>query len=370
MIEFASQYQASLGALYKGLLNNEILSFQFLNNSVAAYVTAALVFVITYIVLRIVKARIVARLKKLSEKTDTEFDDLITRIVSAFGFPFYVLVSLIVALQFLNVPGVIDKVVSYAVLIVVLYYGVKALQQIIDYGFQTVLKERLEKDGGLDASVVRIFSGVLKGALWVIALLMLLQNLGVNVTALIAGLGIGGLAIAFALQNTIADIFASFSIYFDRPFKTGDYIVVGKDRGSVKYIGIKTTRIQSTQGEEVVIPNRKLTETTVQNYGKIERRRASFTFGVVYETSSEKLRKIPGIVKEIIEKQKLAEFDRTHFKTFGDFSLNFDVVFYFNSSDYAQYLDAQQEINFKLKERFEKEGIEFAYPTQTVFVKK
>ena len=347
-----------------------IPDYQIFKNTLEAYLVAVGVFVLTFVILKFAKFRIVARLKKFSEKTDTEFDDLITRIISAFGFPFYVLVSLIVALQFLNVPEVIDKAVSYAILIVVLYYGVKAFQQIIDFGFQKIIAKRLEEDGGFDASVIRILINALKGSLWLIAGLLLIQNLGYDVTALVAGLGIGGLAIAFALKDIFADIFASFSIYFDKPFETGHYIAVGKNKGTVKHIGIKTTRIQSSQGEELIIPNRKITGAVLQNYGRMEKRRISFAFGVTYETPTEKLKKIPGIVREIVGEQESSEIDRVHFTEFGDFSLNFGVVYYFNSSDYAKHLDDQQEINFKLKERFEKEGIEFAYPTQTVFIKK
>lgn len=363
MIQIISQY---ITTIYEDVLAKGIFSVEVLDNSIASYGIALFAFIFSFIILKIIKATIVFRLKKLSEKTDTQLDDLVTRIISAFGFPFYLLVSLIIGLQFISKPEIIDTIISYAILAVFLYYGVKALQQIIDYGFDSV-GDRLE---GIDTSAVRLLSNVLKGSLWVIAALLLIQNLGYDITALIAGLGIGGLAVAFALKNTVADIFASFSIYFDKPFKTGDYIAFGKNKGSVKHIGIKTTRIQSTQGEELVIPNTQLTEAVVQNYGTIEKRRDSFSFGVAYDTPIEKLKKIPGIVKEIIEKQELAEFDRAFFTDFGDFSLNFGVVFFCNSGDYGEFLSTKQEINFELKERFEKEGIEFAYPTQTIFVKK
>ena len=185
-----------------------------------------------------------------------------------------------------------------------------------------------------------------------------------------AGLGIGGIAIAFALQNILSDIFASFSIYFDKPFKVDDFIIIGDDKGVVKKIGIKSTRIQTLQGEELVISNKELTESRVHNYKKMERRRIVFVFGVTYETPTEKVKKIPSIIKDIIEKTELADIDRVHFKEFADFSLNFEVVYYLKTSDYAEYMDTQQEINLAMKEHFEKEQIEFAYPTQTVFVHK
>lgn len=363
MIQVISNY---ITTLYEDVLSRGVFSVEVLDNSVASYGIAFVAFVASFIILKIIKATVVFKLKKLSEKTDTQLDDLVTRIISAFGFPFFILVSLIIGLQFISKPQIIDTIISYAILAVFLYYGVKALQQIIDYGFDNI-GDRL---GDIDASAVRLLSNVLKGSLWVIAALLLIQNLGYDITALIAGLGIGGLAVAFALKSIVSDIFASFSIYFDKPFKTGDYIVLGNNKGTVKHIGIKTTRIESTQGEELVIPNTQLTEAIVQNHGVITKRRVAFSFGVAYETPTKKLKSIPGIVKEIIEKQKLTEFDRTYFTDFGDFSLNFGVVFFYNSGDYAEFLSAQQEINFSLKERFEKEGIEFAYPTQTIFVKK
>lgn len=349
MIQIISQY---INTLYKDIATKGVFSVEVLDNSIASYGIAFAAFILSFIVLKIIKATVVFRLKKLSEKTDTQFDDLIARIISAFGFPFFLLVSLVIGFQFISSPEIIDTIISYAIFVVFLYYGVKALQQVIDYGFDKA-GDRLN---GMDTSAVRLLSNVLKGSLWVIAGLLLIQNLGFDITALIAGLGIGGLAIAFALKSIVSDVFASFSIYFDKPFKTGDYIVLGSDKGTVKHIGIKSTRIESTQGEELVIPNTQLTEAIVQNHGVITKRRVAFSFGVAYETPTKKLKSIPGIVKEIIEKQKLTEFDRTYFTDFGDFSLNFGVVFFYKSGDYAEFLSAQQEINFALKERFEKEG--------------
>jgi len=197
-----------------------------------------------------------------------------------------------------------------------------------------------------------------------------LSNFGYNISTLIAGLGIGGVAIALALQNILTDIFASFSIYFDKPFQTGDFIIVGNDLGVVKKIGIKTTRLQTLQGEELVISNKELTETRIHNYKKMQKRRIVFNFGLTYDTSSAKLKKVLQILKGIIDKIEIAELDRVHFNKFGDFSLNFEVVYYLASSDYNEYMDTQQAINLAIKEKFEKDGIKFAYPTQTVFVNK
>jgi len=197
-----------------------------------------------------------------------------------------------------------------------------------------------------------------------------LSNLGVNITSLVAGLGIGGLAIALALQSVLSDLFSSFSIYFDKPFQVGDYIIVGKHSGTVEKIGIKSTRIRASQGEEIVISNQELTSARVQNFKKLKERRNTTSIGVTYETSTDKLKKIPDIIKYIIEEEKNARFDRVYFTTFADSALVFDLVYYVKSDAYSVYLETQQNINFKIKEAFEKEGIDMAYPTQTIYLTK
>ena len=165
-------------------------------------------------------------------------------------------------------------------------------------------------------------------------------------------------------------MFASFSIYFDKPFQTGDFIIIGKDMGTVKHIGIKTTRIETLEGEELIVSNKELTETRIHNYRGFEKRRMSFSFGIKYETPTEKIRAIPQMVKDIMGNIELAEIYRIHFTDFGDFSLNFSAVYYIASGDFTVHKNVQHEINIALMERFEKEGIEFAYPTQTVYIRK
>jgi small-conductance mechanosensitive channel len=261
----------------------------------------------------------------------------------------------------------LERLIAFGVFILV----VIVLQKIIDYGFKKLMKKKeKEDDGRFNPNIIIIFRKISKIALWAVAFLVLLQNLGYDITALIAGLGIGGIAIAFALQNILSDIFSSFTIYFDKPFEVGDFIIIGKDMGTVKTIGIKSTRIQTLQGQELIVSNRELTGTRINNYKKMEKRRVVFSFGVVYGTSTEKLKKMPETIKNIIDNTELAELDRVHFIEFGEFSLKFEVVYFLSSSDYNKYMDTQQNINLKIKEQFEKEGIEFAFPTQTVFLNK
>jgi small-conductance mechanosensitive channel len=207
-----------------------------------------------------------------------------------------------------------------------------------------------------------------RGIIWVIVLLVVIDNVGVDVTTLVASLGVGGIAIALAVQSILGDIFASLSIIFDKPFLVGDFVRVGDYTGSVENIGIKTTRLRSLSGEQLVISNSDMLGSRIQNYGRMYERRATFTLGVTYDTPREKLAKIPEMVREAIEAEEGVRFDRAHFKEFGAYSLNIDAVYYVLSPDYAQYMDIQQRINLDLHRRFEEEGIEFAYPTQVVHI--
>jgi len=350
----------------------EILSHEIGKNCVKEYLVALAVFLVAVLVLKIFKYVVLTKLIAIFAKTRTDFDNLLITIVDDVGWSFYMLLALYFALKFIQMPSFIETLVYYAVLVAVVYYAVKGIQELIDYGTRKVIlkRQKEEKAKEIDTSVIDVLNRILKGVVWALAIIVLLQNFGYNVSGLVAGLGIGGIAIAFALQNVLNDIFSSFSIYFDKPFETGDFIIIGGDLGVVKKIGIKTTRLESLWGQEIVISNRELTSTRINNYKKMGNRRIHFTFGVVYDTPTEKLKKILEIVKDIFDGLELAHLDRVHFKEFGDFSLNFEIAYYVHTGDYNKYMDVQQEINFGLKERFEKEGIEFAYPTQTVFVNK
>ena len=206
--------------------------------------------------------------------------------------------------------------------------------------------------------------------LWATILLLILDNLGVDITALVAGLGIGGVAIALAVQNILGDLFASLSIVLDKPFVLGDFVIVGDLMGSVENIGIKTTRVRSLSGEQLVFSNNDLLTSRIRNFGRMQERRVVFKLGVTYQTPAEKLEGIPGIIREAIEARDKTRFDRSHFASYGDFSLDFETVYYVLSADYNLYMDIQQAINLAIFRRFADEGIEFAYPTQTLFLEK
>jgi len=230
-------------------------------------------------------------------------------------------------------------------------------------------RERREGDSELArVSVLNFIELGVRVAIWSIVFLLVVDSFGHDVTALIAGLGVGGIAIGLAVQNILGDLFASLTIVLDKPFVVGDFIIVDSHLGSVEHIGLKSTRIRSLSGEQLIFSNGDLLGSRIRNFKRMKERRVVFSLGVTYQTPSEKLKRIPGMVREIIEKQDLVRFDRAHFQKYGDFSLVFEIVYWVLDPDYTKYMDIQQAINLEIYSAFEEAGIEFAYPTQTVYL--
>jgi len=215
-------------------------------------------------------------------------------------------------------------------------------------------------------SGIAVTTLIVRVIVWAFIVLLILDNLGFNITTLVAGLGVGGIAIAMASQNILADLFASLSILLDKPFKVGDFIIVGDFLGSVEYIGLKTTRLRSLGGEQLIFSNTDLLSSRIRNYKRMVERRIVFKIGVEYSTDYEKLTRIPEMIRDIISNIELTRFDRSHFFSYGDFSLNIETVYYILSPDYNAYADIQQEINLKIFKKFGEEKIVFAFPTQTI----
>ncbi len=350
-----------------------ILEYQLWGNLGKQWFLAILFFVGAVIVFKIFSSLIILKLKKASEKTKTNLDDFLIELIRNVKPPFYFFMSLYGATKLLQLNDLVGKIVFGIFLITTVYQAIIILQKIIDFSIKKALKSS-DSDDEIDQdkeAIVRLIGQLIKTALWIVGVLLIFSNFGIDVTSLIAGLGIGGIAIALALQSILGDMFASFSIFVDKPFKVGDFISISPtEKGNVEKIGIKTTRIRTLQGQQLVISNKKLTDSPVENFRRMEKRRTTFIFGVTYETPLEKLKKIPEIVSDIIEQVENACPNRVHFKKLGDSSLDFEVVFTMNVPGYGEYMDAKQEINFAIMEKFEKEGIQFAYPTQTLFVKK
>jgi small-conductance mechanosensitive channel len=342
----------------------EVLYF---GNTLSEYMGAVIIFLGMIIVLGIVQRLALSRLKKWSKQTKTDIDDAFIRIIGTIKPPFYTFLAFYLGFSVLQFDGMIGKTVDVILIVWVTYQVVLAIQILIDYVLE---KKVLVGDDKNKKSALRMLANIGKGALWGMGLLVVLSNLGVDITSLIAGLGIGGLAVAFALQNILEDLFSSFTIYFDKPFEAGDFIAVGSTVGTVQHIGVKSTRVRALSGEEIVVSNKELTSATIQNYKKMEKRRVVFTFGVTYETATDKMRDILKIVENIFSKMEKVSFDRVHFKSFDDSALTYEVVYHIQESDYNLYMDIQQEVNFQLKDIFEEKGISMAYPTQTIYMKK
>jgi small-conductance mechanosensitive channel len=228
--------------------------------------------------------------------------------------------------------------------------------------------ERAKNEKRMSEHLLSILKQAIRALVYVFALFAILAVFDVDLSGLVVGLGVGGIAIALALQNILGDAFSAFLIYFDRPFEVGDFIVVNGYSGTVKKIGIRSTRVKLLQGEELVISNRELTTTAIRNFKKLRKRRVVMKLGVSANTSVEKLKIIPSLIEDIVRKVKFAEFDRVHLNELGNFSFLYEIVYYIKSSDYAKYMDAQQNILLGIIERFEKEKIVMPFPTQTIIV--
>ncbi|MBT4277438.1 mechanosensitive ion channel family protein [Candidatus Falkowbacteria bacterium] len=347
--------------------DSALMQSEFFNNTLADYLGAIIAFVLFLVVFKIFQSIILYKLNKFAEKTKTDIDDAFIKIIKSLKPPFYSFLAFYLALKFLIVQDLAEKIFGIMLIAWAIYQAIIAVQILIDYVLQKTLKD---KEDAHSQSAIRLMGNITKAILWLIGILLFLSNLGINVTSLIAGLGVGGIAIALALQNVLGDLFSSFAIYIDRPFAVGDFITIGQDSGTVLKVGIKTTRIKTLRGEELVVSNQELTSTRVQNFKEMKDRRVVFPLGVTYNTSTEKVKKIPSMVQKIIETEKLARFDRGFFKEFADSALIFEFVYYVDSGEYLDYANVNQEIFFKIKEAFEKEKIEFAYPTQTVYLEK
>ncbi|MBL7142015.1 mechanosensitive ion channel family protein [Patescibacteria group bacterium] len=341
--------------------------YQLVGNTLKDFLLAIIAFGVFLGLFKWFQRFVLKRLKRIAKRTKTDIDDALIQIVQSLKPPFYSFLAFYLALQFLTISGFLKKAINLILIVWVVYQAIIAVQIFIDYLVKKGLGKEKEKG---TKTAISLIGKISKGVLWVIGVLLILSNLGVNVTSLIAGLGIGGVAVALALQNVLSDLFSSFAIYFDKPFVPGDFIIVGKHKGVVEKIGIKTTRIRALQGEEIVFSNQELTSARIQNFKKMKERRATFSFGVTYETPTSKLKKIPKIVKEIIESVESTRFDRVHFTEFGDSALLFEVIYYLKTPDYLKYRDAHQEILFKIKNTFEKQEISMAYPTQTIYLNK
>ncbi len=347
---------------------DNLLQTSFLGNSIQDYLIFIAIFTAGIVTVRILKGISLDRLKTWSEKTATTIDDFILLILEKKLFPLFYFGVFYISFNSLTLNESARKIIDVAGIIIMTYFGLRLILELINYSLERYWV-RKEVDQNRQGSLKGIIT-IVKVLVWGIGITFLLDNLGFKISTVVAGLGIGGIAVALAAQTILGDLFSYFVIFFDRPFETGDFIILDDYMGTIEHIGIKTTRVRSLGGEQLVFSNTDLTNSRIRNYKRMEKRRVVFNLGFIYQTTSEQLKEIPPIIRKAIKNVKDTEFDRAHFSSYGDFSLNFEIVYYVLSGDYGKYMDIQQEINFVLKEELEKRGIEFAYPTQTLFMDK
>lgn len=346
---------------------DQLLTLPIFSNSMFDWTIAcsasALLFLVLLGARRFVR-RYHARLKRTEE---IEWIEIPVEVLSRTSALFFLVMSLFAGLGTLSMSAGTAKVLGSAVTIALFgqagaWAGAAATLLLERRRRRTIATDRAV------ASSLGIIGFLVRTAIWAVFVLLMLDNLGVDVTALVAGLGIGGVAIALASQNILGDLFASLSITFDRPFVIGDFLIVDDFLGSVEYIGVKSTRLRSLSGEQIIISNADLLKSRVRNYGRMVERRVVFTLNVVYETPSDLIERIPHIIRGIIEAQPGTRFDRSHFAAHGSASLDFETVYYVLSADYNRYMDIQQAINLRIHREFERLDIGFAYPTQMLYL--
>ena len=346
---------------------DKLLSLPIFSNSPMSWLMA-LAVASSVLVLLLLLRRTVRRYHRICEGAATSwFVRIPLQVASRTAMPFFLVLSLFVGAQVLTVGSSSQRVLTSAITIALFWQaGIWAVATASAW-LEHKRRRSLSADRAALGSI-SVIGVIINAVIWALVALLTLDNLGIDITALVAGLGIGGIAVALAVQNIFGDLFASLSITLDRPFVVGDFLIVGDVLGTVESIGIKSTRLRSLDGEQIVMPNSDLLSSRVRNYGRMVERRVLFRTGVTYETPIEALERIPRLIRDIVEAQSDTRFDRSHFAAHGAASLDFETVYYVRSADYNRYMDVQQAINLRLHRELGKLGVEFAYPTQKVFV--
>lgn len=335
------------------------------DNSQQDWLLALCVFAGAVILFGLLKRVVQFRLAVLAERTDTDLDDFFVDLVRRTTRVFLIVMAARIATHWLTLSDTTHLWLSRAAIVATAFqFGMWGLG-VVNFAMGRALKSRAHDDPALKmgSSILTLIGRIV---VWTTVLLLGLDNLGVDVTALITGLGVGGIAVALALQNVLGDLFSSITIVLDKPFVVGDAITIGDFNGTVEEIGIKTTRLRSVNGEQIVVGNSDLVGSRIRNYKRLNERRSLFTVGVTYQTTADQLEQIPGMIQKAIESTPDTRFDRAHFKSFGDWAQLFEVVYFCTKAEYNSLMDAQQAVNLKIKRAFDEAGIEMAFPTQTV----
>ena len=345
----------------------EMLSYELLDNTLLAWLTSAALLVVVWAALMVVRSIVRRRLRKYAGADAATALQIARELANGTRGWLLLLVAVLAASRVLA-PATpwIDDIPRVATVGLVLQLGLWGTAALTT--FLALRRRRQLAEDPSAVAAMDLVGFLARLVVWAAVLLVLLDNLGVNVTTLIAGLGVGGVAVALAAQNILGDLFSSLSIVLDKPFVVGDFIIVGDFLGSVENVGLKTTRLRSLSGEQVVFSNTDLLSSRIRNYGRMFERRVVSSLRVKFQTATAKLRQMPAVIREIVEAQDKVRFDRSHFQAIGESAFLFEYVYYVLSPDYNHYMDVQQSINLALLERLAGDGVELAYPTQTVLV--
>jgi len=353
----------------RGVVSMQFLDVIILHNSVLSWLVALGTTCVAALLLVAIKRLAGRRLRKSAAGQENRMAGDLVEILAHTRPSFLAIICLYTGSRFIELTARPDHIFS-SILVIALFIQCGLWVTVAANGAIARYRERQLSENPASVTTINAIGFVGKLVLWTVLLLLALDNLGINITALVAGLGIGGIAVALAVQNILGDLLAALSIVLDKPFAVGDFLIVDEHLGSVEYVGLKTTRLRSLSGEQLVFSNSDLLKSRLRNFGRMYERRVMFPIGVAYQTPRDKLKMIPLILREAIEAQgdKKIRFDRSHFKEYGSYSLNFETVYYVLGPDYNLFMDIQQAINFLIHERFEDEGIEFAYPTQVLYI--
>ncbi|HTT08001.1 MAG TPA: mechanosensitive ion channel family protein [Gammaproteobacteria bacterium] len=331
-------------------------------HSVETLGLSLVLFAVVLLVVVLFKRVLLGRLAAFARRTENTWDDHLVDVLDRTSIVLFLPLALYVGSTVLNLPRAANGLLASIAIAGILLQVASWFDRII----VSWLHHMATRWDPARATTMSMMGIVVRVLLWTMLAFVALDTFGINITALVAGLGIGGVAVALAAQNILGDLFASLSIVFDSPFLIGDFIVVDDKMGTVEHIGIKTTRIRSLGGEQVVFSNSDLLKSRIRNYKRMFERRVVFSIGVTYQTPADKLAAIPDMIREIICSLEKTRFDRSHFSQFGDFALVIETVYFVLDPDYNFYMDVHQKIGLEILKRFEREGIEFAYPTQTI----
>ena len=334
-----------------------MIDFSSMERWLLAVIFGAAVFV-ALVILRFITTRVIG---KLAARTETPWDDLVAEMIGKFHWVFFAVVSIYIGWhKMAPAPRWLGNIMIIAGFL----QATRIVGKVIDFLFAERIKAMENQN---QRNIIQLMSLVVKFGIYVALVLSCLDTLGINVTTLVAGLGIGGIAIALAVQNILSDFISSLSIILDRPFEVGDAIELDTFSGTIEKIGIKTTRARSLTGEEIIFPNSALLQGRIRNFRRMDERRVNMILGVTYETPFEKMRAIPGWIKTAVESHKDARFERAHFSNFNASSMDFEVVYWIMSREYGVFRDVHQHVLLEIGEKFKAEGVALAYPTHMTY---